>query len=231
MSCNVDWHLTFEGLKTFLDPVAKSSWPITFAWALWYFRKDVGLLLGRVRSIKGGGLEAELQADGQQTATDTTDDGVALPAGFGTEMPPPHPVFTPLDDLAKDILKNQVGGDAEKKLAWAVRMRSISESNRIHEANYRVMFGSQLKALKNLNTLGKAPVSNFLPFFDDAKSNPDTAPIYHGRTFGQWGKFLVDTGYVKIIEDTENPEAEITAFGQQFLMWMTAARVSEFRPG
>ena len=82
-------------------------------------------------------------------------------------------------------------------------MRSVVEANRLHEAHYRVIFGSQLRALRQLNFLGRAPASQFEPFFQEIRDDPDTAPIYEGYTFEQWWQFLLNAGYVRSVGDTD----------------------------
>lgn len=224
---NIDWPLTFKGFETFLTPLADASWPIGIAAIFWMFRADIRALLPRIRSFKGAGVEAELH--GESLVQDAGHD--IIPLRFGTEFPPPHDVFTPLDQYLRDILDRDIGGDDEKKLAWAIRVRSVSEASRLHEANFRMMFGSQLKALRVLNNAIQAPASDFERFFEEAKSNADFAAIHEGRSFEEWGQFMLQTGYVQELADTDPPEVGITPFGRHFLVWITEARVIDYRPG
>lgn len=152
-------------------------------------------------------------------------------APIGTEFPPLHPVYSDVDVITNNTLDEFIGPDAslEKRLAWAVRMRSISETNRQHEQWYRIMFGSQLRALQRLSKLGTAPAEMFRPFFDEAAKNPETASIHEGRNFEEWGKFLLNIGYVQQVADTEN--VAITPLGLNFLMWMIEHKVNDWRPG
>lgn len=229
MDWEVNWPLTFQGFETFLSPLAEASWPLGFLVALWIFRKEIRALIPRIRSIKGVGVEAELLGEAQQQDTSSTA-ATALP-GFGTEYPPPHPVFTDLDQFLRNVLESEIGGDAEKKLAWAIRVRSASEAARIHEANLRVIFGSQLRALRALNIVGQAPAADFEPYYEEAKKDPANAAAYENRTFEDWGRFMLQTGYVAEVEATDPPEVRITPLGQHFLMWITEARVWDQRPG
>lgn len=227
MNCDIDWPVTFAGFSTFLTPLADASWPIGLLLALWIFRPEIKHLLSRVRTIKGAGVEAELHADTQQQEATA----VAVAPAFGNEYPPPHPVFSGMDEAARAIIDQSIAGDLDKKFAWAIRMRSISEAYRIHEANYRVIFGSQIRALRALNVIGRGKVSDFERYFEEVKISAESASLHEDRTFEQWGEFLVQAGYVAEAEGSDGSEVQITPFGQQFLLWLTEARVYENRPG
>jgi hypothetical protein len=231
MGCSIDWALTLQAIKTILDPIAAASWPIGVVTIFWLFRSDLRNILPRIRTIKGAGVEADLHIETQIATSPANQVSSELSAGFGTEYPPPNLVYDELDKISRDILNREIQGDTEKKFAWAIRMRSISEASRIHEMNYRLIFGSQLKALRRLNVLDRAQVSQFEPIFQEAATNPDTAPFHEGRTFEEWGQFLLNTGYVRQVPNTAPLEVEISSFGQQFLVWIVEARASEFRPG
>lgn len=68
IGCAVDWHLTFEGVKTVLDPLASASWPIAIGATAYGFRDSIKAVLLRIRSFKGAGLEAEMAVEEQQSA-------------------------------------------------------------------------------------------------------------------------------------------------------------------
>jgi len=226
-SCEIDWKLTFEGFSTFLEPIADASWPIALVGALFLFRTEISGLFLRIKKIRGVGVEAELEADQQGNSTPSAP---PLPA-FGTEFPPPHEVWDDFDSFLRNVLDNEVGGSVEKRLAWAIRVRSVTETNRLHERHLRLIFASQVKALRALNFQGRAPAADFERFFEEAKADPDFATVHEHRTFEEWGRFLLQTGYVKEVPNTVTIQVEITPFGRQFLTWMTEQRVPEVRFG
>jgi|GEM_PF-1160826 len=218
-----------------LDALATASWPIAIGISLFAFRKPITGLLSRMRKLNSFGNEAEflpLEAASDQKAEKSNvpqlpaNNAGALPAN-----PPPEPVYDVFDANARQILEAHFPNDQDQQLAWAIRMRSISEANRIHETNYRLVFGSQIAALKALNTVGRARAEEFRPFFEKAATNPDWQFIHEGRTFEEWGQFLIDAGYVHLVEGTDPELVQITPFGQQFLVWMTTARVIETKIG
>ncbi len=228
VGCGIDWGLTFQGFKTVLDPLASASWPIAVGATAYGFRDSIKALLVRIRSFKGAGLEAEMAVEEQQAAATQALDAPQL-APIGTEFPPLHPVYTAVDAETSAVLDEFIGAAPEKRLSWAIRMRSISETNRRHEQWYRIMFGSQLRALQRLSKLGRAPAESFRPFFDEAAKQSETAPLHEGRTFEEWGQFLIDIGYVAQVPETN--DVAITPMGVNFLIWMVEAKVNEWRPG
>jgi hypothetical protein len=231
----VDWPLVFQGVKTVLDPLAAASWPIAIGVTAWAFRRPIESVIGRVRQFSGFGTTAEFatneaimhQQDAEKTSTP------ALPTiADPLQLPSADPVFDILDQQLRDVLDQDISGDYSLKLSWAIRQRSISEATRIHETNYRLIFGSQIFALKTLNTVGQGPVGDFERYYNEkVLTNPQWEAIHKGRTFDQWGQFLVDAAYVVIIEGSNPPIVQITPFGKQFLHWIIIEGVSEFKAG
>lgn len=218
-----------------LDTLAAVSWPVAIGFALYGFRKPITDLLTRMRKFNSFGSEAEFHpVETSPTQRAEGKDNANLPISYHENLPalpPPDPVFDTLDEFAKTTLETHFPDSQSQQLAWAIRMRSISEANRIHESNYRLIYGSQIAALKALNLSGTAKADDFRPFFQRASDNPEWQPIYEGKTFADWGQFLVDAGYVALIENSDPELVRITPFGQQFLVWMTTARAGENKLG
>lgn len=123
-------------------------------------------------------------------------------------------------------------GSPERKLAWAIRARSVAEIERLHERNYRNIYGSQILALKALNAIGGvAKGEDFRPFYDTAASTPEFKGAYENRSFELWGEFLIDAGYVEVVEGTEPLQVRLTIMGADFLHWLVRSRAPEFKPG
>lgn len=228
---NVDWSLVFQGVKTILDPIAAASWPIAIGIVAWAFRGPITTMIGRVRQVSGFGGSAEfVPQEAKQQAVGVSESS-SLPAPAGTTSPPTDPVYDLLDGQLITFLDQSVQGDMPIKLAWAIRARSISEANRLHELHYRLIFGSQIIALKGLNVVGQGPVSEFENLYNRIATDPANEAIHKDRTFEQWGQFLINAGYVEAIEGSEPPAVRITPFGRQFLQWMVIAAAPEIKPG
>ncbi len=231
---NVDWPIVFEGVKAVLDPLSNASWPIAVGVIAWVFREPIKSMIDRVRQLSGFGGTADFtpadtishrqSAEGSATAS--------LPALADTHnLPPPDPVFDILDGQLASVLEQHVQGGENVKLAWAIRQRSVSEATRIHETNYRLIFGSQIHALKALNVVGTSAVSEFEAFYETVRANPAWEAIHKDRTFDQWGQFLIDAAYVVLVEGSDPQTVQITPFGKQFLQWMVHAGVPDAKPG
>ncbi|OYX47522.1 MAG: hypothetical protein B7Y87_01280 [Sphingomonadales bacterium 32-64-22] len=231
----VDWPLVFQGAKTVLDPLASASWPIVIGLTAWAFRKPIESMIGRVRQFSGFGTTAEFatrEAITHQQEAKNTSNPVLPAIADASKFPPADPVFDILDRQLRSLLDQVISEDDALKLAWAIRQRSISEANRIHETNYRLIFGSQIFALKTLNTVGQGLVSEFENYYNEkVLVNSQWEGIHKGRNFEQWGQFLLDAEYVVIVEGSDPPIVQITSFGKQFLHWMVLAGVSEFKVG
>lgn len=229
-----DWSIVFAGAKTVLDPLSNASWPIAVGVIAWVFREPVKAMIGRVRQLSVFGGKADFTASDaishRQSAEGSTT--VSLPALADTNnLPPPDPVFDILDGQLATVLEQHVMGGDNVKLAWAIRQRSISEANRIHETNYRVIFGSQIEALKSLNVVGTGAVSEFEALYETVRANPVWETVHKDRTFDQWGRFLIDAAYVILVEGSDPPTVQIAPFGKQFLHWMVIACVPEGKAG
>lgn len=237
----VDWPLTFQGFKTFLEPLADASWPIVFGIAIWAFRRNIGGLIDRVRTLRGLGAEADLlphptlqaPAASLDDQTRLSDKNVIVtnPAGGKiSRFPPANDLFGPVDQKLAEELNALFLEDNEAKFAWAVRLRTQSEIERIHEANYRLMWGSQLRALKLLNQFSQASVEKFEPFYIEAKESELGKQILVDTDFERWGRFLVNAGYV-FLDETSDPETvTISSLGKDFLVWMAGRGISDYRP-
>lgn len=232
---SVDWPTVFAGMKTVLDPLAASSWPIAFGVGVFALRQPIARLLDRIKTVSGWG--ASLDIAPKQDALQHQQDGVegtsVVPAQIDpTAMPAADPVFDSMDRGLMDTLDKVLPGNDALKLAWAVRQRSISEANRIHETHYRMIFGSQIRALITLNQAVQGEVSTFERFFNEqVLADPANAGIHQGRTFEQWGQFLVDAAYVELVEGSDPALVRITPFGRQFCAWLAFTGASQLKLG
>lgn len=229
--CTVDWPTIFAGLKTILDPLAEASWPIALGIIVFSFRRQIAFLLNRIKQVTGFGGTAEfapaLTPTDQKSESPKTE--VAATAD-PNKMPPRDPVYDPLDAQLLTWLNEHMPGDNKLMLAWAIRSRSISEAFRLHELHYRAIFGSQIQALKALNTVGRAPIRDLEVYFNAAASNPAWSVFYKDRSFDMWTSFLVDAGHLHFIPNSDPQEVEITPLGRQFLVWIAQNGLSENKP-
>jgi len=242
MHSSPNWPLILQGLDISLKALAEASWPIALGLIAYSFRSELRGLLSRIKRVNAFGNEVELAALPlrEQDAAEPIDslEGTSpdLPAledrRSSAELPNDFPLHTIFDEHFRQQLSQHVPGTAERQLAFAIRARTVSEIERIHEANYRVIFGSQIVALKQLNLLGgQAPVETFRPFYAAAAAGEFNKALYAGRSFEAWGEFLANAGYVEGVENSDPLQVRITLLGQDFLHWLVRTRVSEAKPG
>ena len=228
--CWLDWPLVIQGTKVVLDFLGQISWPVAVVLIIYFFRTKVADLLSRIDNVDAFGVKAKINLPSsisQQGVAVSTEDGIG---NNQTQPPQPDPLYTQFDNVVRAEIEKHITGDAETKLAWAIRLRSMSEVNRAHETAYRLIFGSQIKALRVLNTLTSAPIDYFKPLFETYASSADWKEVHKDRTYEDWGKFLVDMGFVAIDENQTPPTVHITVLGQSFLNWLNLARVPDERP-
>ena len=82
------------------------------------------------------------------------------------------------------------------------------------EQIYRVIFGSQITALRVVNETGPHKMDVLRPYYDGAR---DSDPKFYGNyTFEQWLGFLVRENLIEITDGT----CSITEFGKEFLIYL-----------
>ena len=235
------WELVVTFSKYVLEAISGSSWPIAVFAIAWIFRDKIDSLIDRIKQISGLGAAAEFSPGEKYMQQEEKVNAFAFStaqsspgmANLNNNERPPNsdPVFDILDNQLRETLEQQFHQNCEIKLAWAIRMRSISEATRMHESNYRLIFGSQIKALKLLNAHGVSNIGDFKTFYENVRVDPANEIFHKDRSFEHWGKFLVSINYVKINDGSERHTVEITPLGKQFLQWMVLYEVSEFKPG
>jgi hypothetical protein len=200
-------------------------------------RNAINRLLDRATKVSAGpagaSIEAAARAEQQQIEASKPAGAPALPPPPTSAvvrrppLPDPSPLYDPLDAHLRAQLENAIGESAELKLAWAIRLRSQTLVERMHETNYRVIFTSQIWALKQLNQIGQTTLSQARRVYHEAaEKDPD---FYRLVTWESWSAFLQNTGYVQVGEGDE-PIVTMTPLGNDFIVWMAARRVLEVKP-
>ena len=218
-----------------------AAWPIAVVViaivALVLFRPQVAGILARMKSFKApGGVEAQLDASAQAGAEIRGEisrpaDRPAPPDTTGIEAggtPPESDLYRPIDENTRQWLETSFPGRKDLQLQWLIRFYSAVVVEKAHETTYRLIFGSQLKAMQWLNQPLIAPLAEMRRFYDEGfVSRPDAKP-----TFEAWYGFLLNAGYILIHQPPTVPEAQIemTFAGRDFLTWMAARGISPDKP-
>ena len=220
-----------------LDALKTLEWPLAILMAPGMFRGPLTRLLDRGTRLAAGptglSIDATARAEqSQQIEASTQSKPPALPApstqaGSQALRPPdPSPLYDPFDADLRKRLDDVFRDRSDLKLEWAIRIRSQALVERMHETTYRVIFTSQILALKRLNELGRSPLSKGQEAYDNAaKQNPSFQQYV---TWESWVNFIRSTGYVEFGPEAD-PVVRLTPLGKDFLMWMTARGVPEIK--
>jgi hypothetical protein len=210
-----------------LDALKALEWPLAILAVLGMFRGPLTRLLDRGTRLAAGptGLAIEATARAEQIEASTQSKPPALPAPStqagpqALRSPEPNPVCDPFDAELRKSLDDAFGDRSDLKLDWAIRVRSHALVERTHETTYRVIFTSQILALKRLNELGgRSTLSKGREAYDAAaKQNPS---FYQHVTWDGWVAFMRSTGHVEIGSEAD-PVVRLTPLGKDFLVWMT----------
>lgn len=241
--CSIDWPIVFSGLKTLLDPLAIAAWPLMLAWAFHVFKRPISGLIDRVKTVRGPGLEAEIRAIEDQTVLTAPDFNIDITAAplsssqaeqdpaLPSNLPPGDSLFDKHDDALLRELNDFLGDDCEAKLRWAVRTRTVSEIERFHESTYRVIFGSQLAALKAINNTSPCNTNFIRPFYETFSNSPDHLHFAKEFDFERWLSFLTKIEYVNRNLNPIEDRLTIAPMGRHFCMWLSARGIPDFKPG
>jgi hypothetical protein len=198
-------------------------------------RQALSRLLDRATKVSAGPatLEAAARAEQQQLEASKPVEVQALPPPtpgssivHSGPLPDRNPLYDDHDTQLRGQLEQAYGGNNEVKLAWAVRLRSQTLVERIHETHYRAMFTSQLLVLKQLNHLGMRTLSQARKIYDEAAVQDPTT--YGHLNWETWEWFLRSTGYIQVGEG-HDPIISLTPLGNDFQVWMAARRVLEVK--
>ncbi|MGU3449805.1 hypothetical protein [Methylobacterium sp. 391_Methyba4] len=192
-----------------------------------------GANLGKDRSIDLSGtaqVEAQKNApppEAERLPVPAPEPGAPLPA-----LPPPSPVYAPIEADLRRRIEQAVPGPLDVQMAWAVRIAVAAQVEANHEQTYRLIFGSQIHALKQLNTLGPLTVRQAREIYNNTalRNFPGT---FKDEEFPAWGEYLMNRGLVTLEpgEPTENTKAFLTPLGKDFLLFMVGRGLTEYKWG
>lgn len=201
------------------------AWPVIVlllvAVFLLLFRPQIGRLIDRMSSVKLPGFQAEGpdQAKAEQQSLPPSHAMVGVEERLGT----PH-----LDDVLSPIEKEtarQIEAsvrDPNDRLPWALRLYSNARIHHEHEISRRLIFGSQLRALRQISQYGgSVSMSEIKAMYREAKA----AKIeqYENFSFEQWRDFLPSRGLLAV----EAERVTITLLGRNFLAYLAAQGITD----
>lgn len=201
------------------------------------FRAEIRKRLQDLRNVTfpGGsadltGNEAMAQIEAQKRAPEgeTLPVPTAQPDPSPPQIPAPSVVFEPIEADLRRRIETSIPGNLTVQMAWAVRLAAAAQVERDHEVTYRLIFGSQIAALKVLNVRSPITVALARDFYlkTAVQHHPD---VFKPTDFEGWADFLVTRGLV-VLEKTPVDDDTLVALaplGRDFLMFVTGRGLSE----
>lgn len=155
------------------------------------------------------------------------------PSGLPT-FPPPNPVYLPVESDLRRRIEEALPGSIDAQMSWALRVAAVAQVERDHEQTYRIIFGSQMLALKELNVRGPMTVAQIRDeiYSLAMKAYPD---VFTAETFEGWARFVLNRGLVALSDPAhaanENTRVGLSPLGRDFLIFVTARGLPENRWG
>ncbi|WP_262030165.1 hypothetical protein [Microvirga sp. Mcv34] len=209
--------------------------------ALVLFRNQIGAAIdrwrgatfGKDKSVDLSGPSPQAQVEAQKEPHKESADLLPAPAPQSglPALPPPNPLYAPLEEDLRRRVEAAFPGAQDTQLAWALRVAAQATVERNHEQTYRIIFGSQILALKEINIRGFITAAQAQEIYDMAAAAfPD---LYATFPFKNWGGFLLDQGLVVIPEDPVTDESKVllTPAGKDFLFFLTGRGLPENKGG
>ena len=210
-------------LAAVVEIIKAVAWPIAAVIIALVFKAQLRGLLPRLRRAGPTGVEFD-PADAQKTSTvepTTTEPGKLkeFPGMIRT------PAIERVERLLHASLAAKTDIKPEEREPFLLRVLAQSQLEATFERVYGLIFGSQIAGLRGLNTRGRVTVDGAREFFKGVESL--YADFYKAYGFEGWLGFLINNGLV-----TRNGDIlEITDLGRDFLMYLTARRLPENKPG
>lgn len=193
-----------------------------------------GANFGKDRSIDLSGVAAQVEAqknapgsEAEKLPVPTPGSDASLPA-----IPPPSPVYAPMEAELRRRIEEAVPGGIDGQMAWALRVAVAAQVERDHEQTYRLIFGSQIAALKELNTRGPLSIRQAREIYmlTAVKNHPD---IFKLDAFEAWGEYLLSRSLVIVEQQPVNDDTKaiLTHLGRDFLHFLVGRGLLDYKWG
>jgi hypothetical protein len=208
--------LLFNQIVQMLGAVAPYAWPIVVLGlgltVIIMFRRSIAAFLERVEKVSAAGVIATLGPGKRQEPPPAASISVALLDSFNSAMQLEMEERIQSDDNFKKL-------SPDDKIKTLVRFQAAALITVEFERVYRVIFGSQQRALKYVNERPGVGVEAIQPFYETAKQMYPVA--YERRTFEDWLGFLM---HVTLIRDQTQPDGRRVLYptvrGQELLKYV-----------
>jgi hypothetical protein len=206
------------------------------------FRKPLSDAIGRAKSVSVGenrgidlsGPGPQAQIEAQKEAHKEAPNPLPAPqpqSGGVPPLPPPNPLYAPIEEELRRRVEIAFPGAQDTQMAWALRVAAQATIERNHEQIYRIIFGSQIFVLKEINVRGALTVGEAKRVYEMAKQN--YPQIYENYPFEAWGGYVIDQGLVALDSEhvTDDTRIVLTPAGKDFLFFLTGRGLPENKGG
>lgn len=199
-----------------VDLLKQIAWPVAAVVIASLFRGELRALLPKLRRVGPSGLEFDVEQQQLRAAVVTAPGELKELPGLSRT-----PAMANVERVLHERLRQSKQEDRE---ALLVRLLAQSHLETYFEQTYRLIFGSQITALKILNQGIKASEANAREHFETLKGlYPE---VYKHYGYEQWLGFLLWRELVMRSDDT----FQITDLGRDFLFYLTAKGLPENKP-
>lgn len=209
-------------ITALLDALKGLWWPVAAVIIAVVYKIEIRTLIPRLRRAGPTGVEFDPAAQ-QQAVTAANN-----PAPGQLRQFPGMARTVAMERLERQLhtqlaaLTNM--SDEEKRDLLITRLAQ-TQLQEFFERIYNAIYGSQIVALRRLNEIGRVSIEDARSLFEQyATQYPQ---IYTNYTFGQWVNFLIDNGLVSRSDNF----FEIVDLGREFLIFITARRLTENKVG
>jgi hypothetical protein len=218
-----------------MEVIGLLAWPaavtvIVVAIALIFHTPFAGLI-GRIRGFKVG-----------QNAIDATGDAPKAAIAQQKETTPPAPEMVPAihampsssalygpfeDPIRKDFEPLNLPRDLER--AWLCRFIATARVERLHEMNYRLIFGSQIQLMLLARSAAPPDEPRARRLYDAAAA--DSPNIYSDFTFENWIGFPINAGLLYLHRNGTPAVVKTTPAGEDFLVYLVRNGLTTTKAG
>ncbi len=199
-----------------------TSWPAPVAVivivALSLFRKPLIGFIERAHHVKGPGVEVTAAKQDETKSVATTEAVAPITA---VAMPQPLIKFDSVlvrrvAEGLKQQVDSQFGDNPSQREKYLIDIAADAIAATAYEYIYSLIYGSQLVALRDLNSAGVVPIADLNPYFETAKQTYPT--LYQNDTFERWFGWLAEVTMLVERRDTES--VVVSEVGRDFLQFV-----------
>lgn len=208
-----------ELIKTVFDLIKGIAWPLMILWVVLLFRKEIAEFIPRIVRVGKEGVEASPAARLQNVPEQDPNEAEELAKARYAQSPTPQFI----KELEKELWSELEQTPQEERLHLAVRSLAYARTAVRSERVYSVIFGSQIRALRELiNPARTITIDDLKSHYEDGVKAANPA-FYKDFPFEAWFGFLVTHELIQIKDNA----VSISDFGRWFLGYMLDARLPE----